>query len=363
MKSQVEESSLFPTDFYWDSVFEYGDFEPLHKGLYADTFRAKKAGKFLLIKVPHKEDASSLNILKREYEISVGLSHPNIVNIITLENIPDFGLCMVTEYIDGVPLDTFLSTRPSSGERKKLAEQMLSAVEYIHEKGIIHNDLKPDNIFVTTSGHNLKLIDFGLSDDDAHYLAKTIGCTPSYASPELLSGSSIDVRSDIYSLGLILKELLPGRYPCIVSKCLRNNPSHRFRSVAAIINAIKRRKAIGLGTAAAAFLTIGITIASFFWSKQSDFIKELSEEETADELLLKHYDVTLDSLEAAYLDKIAHGSTAIEIYGAWQQEFFAISDSVQHNLKEESSLASFEASRAKNLRKTSRALYDACPWK
>lgn len=363
MSSAAEESSLFTSDFKWEDVSKYADFELIHGGAYADTFRASKAGKYFLLKVPHDGDPANLNILKREYEISVGLSHPNISNVITFEIVPDFGPCLVIEYIDGISLHDYLRGNPTNEERKKLLGQLLSAVGYLHERDIIHNDIKPDNIIITAREHNLKLIDFGLSDDDVHYLAKTLGCTPKYASPELLrEEGTLDARSDIYSIGLIVKELLPGRYPLIVKKCLNDDPTRRFRSISALDKAIKRRRFYGLSTVTALLLVAVVSIAIIYWPKQSVTFSEPDEGEVADNLLIERYDATLDSLEAVYLKKIAQGSKAIEILGAWQQEFLAISDSCQNKLKKESSVSTFEAHRARNLRKSSKAFYEASPW-
>jgi serine/threonine protein kinase len=100
----------------------------------------------------------------------------------------------------------------------------------MHKKGIIHNDLKPGNILITNSGNNVKLIDFGLSDTDAHYLLKTMGSTPQYASPELLEQGTIDVRSDIYSLGLLIRDILGKRFPHITKKCLHPDKTERYNN-------------------------------------------------------------------------------------------------------------------------------------
>jgi TolB-like protein len=104
-------------------------------------------------------------------------------------------------------------------ERLALFLQVLDAVKYAHEKHVIHRDLKPSNIFVTESGQ-VRLLDFGvakllLEDEDQTQISRIYGqaLTPDYASPELLGGEPVDPRSDVYSLGMLLYELLSGTRP------------------------------------------------------------------------------------------------------------------------------------------------------
>lgn len=237
------ESTLFQPDTVWEHGAGYGDFLLLHSGEYADTYRAGKAGQWFLLKTPKSGNTAYLNILRREYELSAGLDHPNIISAFTFEDIPPLGPCLVMKYVDGVSLDEYLSGNPGTKSKKRILSQLLSAVGYLHRCGIVHNDLKPANIIILASKgggeDNLKLIDFGLSDDDAHYLAKTLGCTPEYASPELLSGQdSVDARSDIYSVGKIIRLMFPHRYSLIWHKCTRLNPRRRFPSADAIVHAM-----------------------------------------------------------------------------------------------------------------------------
>ena len=181
------------------------------------------------------------SLIKREYELSMTLTHPYIAYVFTYDSIPEIGEGIVMEYVDGCSLADFLKGNPDLGLRRRALMQLFEAVAYIHRKGIIHNDLKPENIIVTRSDNNVKIIDFGLSDNDAHYLLKTLGCTPKYASPELLRRDTIDVRSDIYSLGLIMKDILGKRNSFISSKASRQSPDRRYDSVDSLIRAYSRR--------------------------------------------------------------------------------------------------------------------------
>lgn len=208
----------------------------------AMLYRVRKAGKYFIIKTPKSGDARSLSMLKREYELSIGRAHPHIVSVFTYEPSTIVGSGIVMEYIDGRNLKEFLAEKPSLAMRRRVLGQLLQAVAYIHRSGLVHNDIKPENIMITRADNDVKLIDFGIADSDAYYLSRTLGCTPLYASPELLSQTrEVDARSDIYSLGLIIKELFPGRhYSRVVSRCLYINKEKRYSNAEALQRAVSR---------------------------------------------------------------------------------------------------------------------------
>jgi serine/threonine protein kinase/Tfp pilus assembly protein PilF len=157
-----------------------------------------------------------------ERDILASLEHPNIARFydagIDTEGLPYLSM----EYVQGQTLMTWCDTQ-SLGipARLSLFLQVLEAVAYAHKNYVIHRDLKPSNILVTESGH-VRLLDFGVAKLlqgeaglDQTQLSRVYGqaLTPDYASPELLSGAPIDARSDVYSLGMVLYELLTGARP------------------------------------------------------------------------------------------------------------------------------------------------------
>ncbi|MGN1172555.1 MAG: protein kinase, partial [Muribaculaceae bacterium] len=104
------------------------------------------------------------------------------------------------------------------------------------------NDIKPENILVTRINGDAKLIDFGLSDNDAFYVNKHLGGTPRYASPELLAqNSEIDSRSDIYSLGMILRDIFGNKYSSITERCMQKDKALRYRDAEELMNAWHHR--------------------------------------------------------------------------------------------------------------------------
>ena len=115
--------------------------------------------------------------------------------------------------------------------------ELLSVMAYLHKKGIVHNDLSPENILITRTDNALKLIDLGFADSDT-WTQKALGGTRRYASPELLRGERVDARSDIYSLGILLDEVFPGRYGRVVRRCTQADPARRYQSAEALQNAL-----------------------------------------------------------------------------------------------------------------------------
>ena len=219
----------------------YTDFVLVRETSTSRLYRVSRKGKHFMFKTARDNSDMLKSLIKREYELSMTLTHPYIAYVFTYDSIPEIGEGIVMEYVDGCSLADFLKGNPDLGLRRRALMQLFEAVAYIHKKGIIHNDLKPENIIVTRSDNNVKIIDFGLSDDDAHYILKTLGCTPKYASPELLRRETIDVRSDIYSLGLIMKDILGKRNSFISSKASRQSPDRRYGNVDALIRAYSRR--------------------------------------------------------------------------------------------------------------------------
>ncbi|HEY7190787.1 MAG TPA: protein kinase [Vicinamibacterales bacterium] len=161
-----------------------------------------------------------LRRFRHERQILAGLDHPNIARLLdggtTADGLPYF----VMEYAEGVPIDRYCDERQLSiRERIAVFCKVCDAVRHAHAHRVIHRDLKPGNILVTADGMP-KLLDFGISKvlaaDPAESTDSTAfsrAMTPQYASPEQMRGAPITVASDVYSLGLLLYELLTSRRP------------------------------------------------------------------------------------------------------------------------------------------------------
>jgi len=183
-----------------------------------------KLGRKVAIKVLHAHLASNESIRNRfmnEAKTMAELQHPNIVNLHDYHE-DELGLYLIMEYVDGQPLDEYIEKMSGPIPEEKAIhffKQALSAFQYAHEKNVVHRDIKPSNLIITNEG-KLKVLDFGIAKivgNDNYKLTKTGAHTGSvyYMSPEQVRGFDVDYRSDIYSLGITLYQMLTGYNPYV----------------------------------------------------------------------------------------------------------------------------------------------------
>ena len=221
--------------------------------------------------------AGSANLYRRfldERQILADLSHPNIARLLD-GGITTSGVSyLVLELIEGVPIDQYCQPRPVA-ERLLLFRNVCAAVQHAHQHLIVHRDLKPANILVTADG-SPKLLDFGIAKiltaaPQREGVTVLPVMTPEYASPEQVRGGPVSTTSDIYSLGVLLHQLLTGRRPynltgksyeevvriichqpiekpgtgssdldAIIAKAMRKEPAERYASAEALAADIER---------------------------------------------------------------------------------------------------------------------------
>jgi serine/threonine protein kinase len=223
----IEALSQFDTSRVGDRVGPYRILRALGAGGMGSAYLAERADgafeKHVAIKLIKRgmDTDAVLRRFRQERQILAELDHPNIARLIdggtTSDGVPYF----VMEYVDGTPLDVYCSTHQLSiDQRVALFRRVCDGVQYAHDRRVIHRDLKPSNILVTGDG-TPKLLDFGiakaLAPDPAAepteptFLARAM--TPPYASPEHVRGESMTPATDVYSLGVLLYELLTGQRP------------------------------------------------------------------------------------------------------------------------------------------------------
>jgi serine/threonine protein kinase len=194
-----------------------------HSGM-ASIFKAvdTETGATVALKVPHlqfESDVVFFERFRREQDIGQRLDHPGIVKVFPAGKRSRKYLAM--EFIDGRSLRAVIedAKRLPAERALEIARQIVSALVYLHVHGIVHRDLKPENLLITSDG-TVKLLDFGIALDEAARrltwfgLSATVG-TPDYMAPEQVSGRRGDVRTDIYSLGTILYEMVTGELPFV----------------------------------------------------------------------------------------------------------------------------------------------------
>ncbi|WP_065220345.1 MULTISPECIES: serine/threonine-protein kinase [Butyricimonas] len=186
-------------------------------------------------------------LLLKEFNIGYQLDHPNIRHTLGWEKNDLLGNYIVLEYIDGIPLTTFMEQgKLTPVLAYKFITEICNALQYIHSKQQIHKDLKPNNILITYNGNNVKLIDFGLADCDDYEILKIPAGTEKYLAPEQLNPeATLDCRTDIYSLGIIIEEMSSivkdRKLASIAQKCTRPTPNERYNNTAEIIEDLKKR--------------------------------------------------------------------------------------------------------------------------
>jgi serine/threonine protein kinase len=194
---------------------------PISRSGMASIFRAVdvRDNRVVALKVPHPDmeaDPILFDRFKREADIGERLLHPMVMRVYGGEK--RSRIYMVMEWCDGKLLREILAEGRIPQDRAiRIAIKVLDALDYIHEQGVIHRDLKPENIMVDAND-NIKLIDFGIAGDSAARrltyanFTATLG-TADYISPEQVRGKRGDGRTDIYSMGVTLYEMLTGRLP------------------------------------------------------------------------------------------------------------------------------------------------------
>ena len=208
---QLEESN---------NIRRYEVLEEVGRGAMAVVHRAKslKTGNIVAIKLigeGFKGDDEFIARFQRESEISRQLRHPNIVRLLAVEKDPA-KMFMAMEFVDGCHLDQLV---PPGGmavdEALRLAIPIAEGLQYAHKRGLWHRDIKASNIMVNKEG-NPKILDFGLALGEGMSRFTMVGFsmgTPTYMAPEQLTTGEIDARSDQYSYGVVVYQMLAGHCP------------------------------------------------------------------------------------------------------------------------------------------------------
>lgn len=245
----------------------------------SDVYKAKDhiLGRIVAIKVlkqEFSEDRTFVSKFRTEAQSAAGLEHPNVVNIYDVGS-EDGLYYIVMEYVEGITLKTYIEKKGqlSFKESASIAIQIARGIEAAHNKEIIHRDIKPQNIIISTEG-KVKVTDFGIARAaSSNTISADVMGSVHYASPEQARNGFVDGRSDIYSLGIVMYEMVTGRVPFdgdttvavaiqhlqeempepttyapelpisfakIILKCAQKNPDRRYQSVAELLADLRR---------------------------------------------------------------------------------------------------------------------------
>jgi len=251
-------------------------------------YKAQQYGRWYVFKSIKNGAKELIQRLQKEFSVGVMLDHPYIVHTLDFGHNELLGDYIRIEWIDGTTLTDFLATNSNRATRERLAQELIEALAYMHAHQVVHRDLKPSNILITRNGHQLKLIDFGLSDTDDYQAYCEPAGTLAYMAPEQLTALKTDIRSDIYSLGKILQLLAPS-YSRIAHKCLRENPNERFASCDEVLRAIRRQQRLHRAWPIwflCLLLSLSLSLTLFLWLRPNPREAVIQQ---AQELMQKQY--------------------------------------------------------------------------
>jgi len=205
-----------------DRLDQYELTELLARSGMASIFKAidQRTGSTVAVKVPHMQYESDVAVFerfRREEQIGQKLEHPNIVRVLSPEK--KSRMYLVMEFAEGRSLRAVTKgqRRLPVSEALDIAAQIGRALVYMHAQGVVHRDLKPDNVLLGADGQ-IKLLDFGIAMDEAARRLTWFGLsppmgTPDYMAPEQVRGRRGDARTDVYALGTLLYEMIAGELP------------------------------------------------------------------------------------------------------------------------------------------------------
>ena len=235
-----------------------------------DCYRLVKDNRVYCVKRPKKDIRSSkayMNLFRKEFELGIELEHPNIVRYFAYDE-DEQGPFIRMDYIDGDSLEAFLAQHPDffkdKGHRKQFCDELISALGYLHDKKMLHLDLKPSNILITNKGHHVKLIDlgFGWSESYLHDL----GFTRDYCAPEqqVAKTELFGPATDIYALGKIFQHYGLAK-DSVTQHCLKEDPRARYQSIDALRKAMQRSEMTGLVSRIGIGLVAALLIGAIVW--------------------------------------------------------------------------------------------------
>lgn len=270
--------------------------------------RGRRYGRQWLLKGLREElrgSSAMLRQLQKEFEIHSRLRCPSVVQVVGLENVEGLGLCIIQEWVEGVTLHEALRKDGlDSSERRRIIRELTKAVACLHANGIVHRDLKPSNVMIRDIGRELVLIDFGLADTADYVEVKGAAGTPGFISPEQMVTGGADPADDVYSLGVIMREVIPA-YKRLADRCtgpLNRRPKDASALLKLIDARAKRPRIIACVAAAALLVALAVSginrinILEYSYRTAAQRVGELSEENNRNAALVSSLEDSLTKI-------------------------------------------------------------------
>ena len=238
-------NTLIDSRFIITSFLTSGGMAEIYEAF--DTY-TQKAVALKVIKKEYLDSFEDVERFQNEARYTAMFSHPNIIKIY---NVGEYRKTFFISYelMIGKTIKQYLDERGRLDEDEAISVllQVLDATNHIHERGIIHNDIKPDNLFLFHDG-NVKLLDFGIAKHIDDEKPDRINASVVYASPEVLRTADFSIQSDIYSLGVILFELLTGKTPYMKKNTKEEIHAHLYENIPSISKYISTKNLKTLDT-------------------------------------------------------------------------------------------------------------------
>lgn len=312
------------------------------------------------------KDQSKHGRFRVEAQAAAVLNHPNIAQVYAIEE-ANGELCIVLEYVDGEELKGIVKeNKLSTGEKRKIAEEIAKGIKVAHDKGIIHRDIKSRNIMINSS-NRVKIMDFGLArleGSDSSITKDTTAGTTAYMSPEQLHGNEADHRSDIWSYGVVLYELFTGKLPFegmheaaimysiteeepspinsemydipesirqVINRCLEKRPEDRYQKISEVLDDLRGKSESEpqesiedrAGAKRNAYLLAGIAVVAavsslflFYWNSNYNLMGNVPEKKYLAVLPIENFgsDPELQAISDGLAETFSYRLSELEQY-------------------------------------------------
>jgi serine/threonine protein kinase len=267
---------------------DYTEIKPLYTSRYGNSrvFTARSSGKRIVLKALKPEcvhDAACRASLRQEYETTSMLDSKYVRKALDFVNIQGLGDCIVFEFIEGKTLAEHVRVGTLSEKQvKSILVEMCDGLQYLHRNRIVHSNLKPENVMVTSNDYHIKLIDIGIPETKQEADRELLIKEMEFVAPEIIKGEDFDSRADIYSLGKIMEFIgernITRQYNATATHCTQFSKEQRFDTISEVRSAVgKGRSVVKIVLFAAVVVIVGLLCFIYVPKIKTNVEKERAE--------------------------------------------------------------------------------------